>query len=295
MIESGSLALNVAGRVVTQLFSTLVPANMLTASEDFTNAAWVKSECTIAPNIVTAPDASLTADQLIESTTPTIAHYMWQNMTGVSGTAYTLSAYFKKSPGAPRFAQLIFTGTIFTTNRVMSIDLVTGQTVTSVGAVATSSSADNGWWRASLTATATASATSSFQIRASHALATTPAAYTGDGISGLYLWGALLNTGSTANPYSPFFAMKFNAGTPTTPAGSLVLDAGGAINAYVAGLPYTAGSALAVTADAAVSGYASGLALSAGRVAVSYANPIAGYVAGLPVDAAGRLCCVTPV
>jgi hypothetical protein len=42
----------------------LVPYNLLTWSEDFTNASWVKLDATITANVGIAPDGKLTADRL---------------------------------------------------------------------------------------------------------------------------------------------------------------------------------------------------------------------------------------
>jgi hypothetical protein len=51
--------------------------NLLTYSENFDNAAWGKQSVTVNANAAIAPDGTLTADKLIESTTNAV-HYVYR-------------------------------------------------------------------------------------------------------------------------------------------------------------------------------------------------------------------------
>jgi hypothetical protein len=175
----------------------LVPYNLFTYSEQFDNAAWVKERITITANITTAPNGSLTADKIVEDNT-TNSHRARQNAISEQGVQYTLSFYLKASE---RTKARITAGGL---NAFANFDLSNG-TIIGSPTLCTASiiSADNGWYRCSITYTQT-SATSSAQL---HLAATLNAAgdfsYLGDGVSGIFVWGAQLVEGSTALDYLP--------------------------------------------------------------------------------------------
>lgn len=67
--------------------------NLLTYSEQFDNAAWSKTRCTITENASTAPDGTNTANEIV--TTSSGSCYINQNYTGTAGEAITISAFYK--------------------------------------------------------------------------------------------------------------------------------------------------------------------------------------------------------
>jgi hypothetical protein len=163
--------------------------NLVTYSEDFGNASWVKGDSLIVANTIVAPDGNLTGDKLVENTT-TGFHYLNKSII-VSTPAGSI--YIKA--GERTQAWIFLSGT----NLGACIDLLTG-TVISLAGVNNSLNirivnAGNGWYRLSLNEPVTASA---FQIGVGNGGSAT---YTGDGYSGIYIWGAQLEAGSFPTSY----------------------------------------------------------------------------------------------
>jgi hypothetical protein len=106
------------------------------------------------------------------------------------------------SPSAQGHA-MIKTATAFTTVRTAHFSLTGGGTVTSQTANVSASIVplDNGWYRCSITATVNAAG--SVRCTIGLANASGSATYTGDGESGLYLWGAQMEAGLLATDYDP--------------------------------------------------------------------------------------------
>jgi len=176
--------------------TTPASVNLLTYTQEFDNAVWGKSEVTVTANATTAPDGTSTADKLVESTANSL-HTLIRNIT-TTAVPYTWSCYIKA--GERTFAFLYH----LETNSGVSINLLTGATGTPSGTVAptaaTVTNAGNGWYRLTMTATATA-ATNSFRIYTATSL-TGSAVYTGDGTSGIFIWGAQLEANTAATTYT---------------------------------------------------------------------------------------------
>ena len=84
-----------ATRVNSAGLIELVPYNLLTYSEQLNNAIWEKSDTTITANSTTAPNGTLTADRMFETST-TALHGVYQEKTLITGTNYSISCYVKK-------------------------------------------------------------------------------------------------------------------------------------------------------------------------------------------------------
>jgi hypothetical protein len=176
--------------------NTPASVNLLTFTQEFDNAVWSKNSSSITANTTIAPDGTATADKLVEAATTSV-HNCGQSIT-TQAIPYTFSCYVKAAERT--FALLYHTQT----NAAVSINLTTGETATPTGlAIPTSSSVTavgNGWYRLSMTVTATA-ASNFFGVYPMTSL-TGSASYTGDGTSGIFLWGAQLELGSTATDYT---------------------------------------------------------------------------------------------
>jgi hypothetical protein len=174
--------------------------NLITYSEDFSNAVWIKANTTITTNSTTAPDGALTADKLIDNTALNY-HSVIKNTTVLNANTYCQSVFLKAGERTQCHV-LFYEGTAYYGYK---IDLSTGTvSVNSIGGVndysanAIVSSVGNGWYRCALSRTMTGT-TQQFQIR----LYNSADVYTGDGISGIYIWGAQLEDGSFPTSYIP--------------------------------------------------------------------------------------------
>jgi hypothetical protein len=172
---------------------TYAPNNLFTNSEAFENVAWVKGNSTVTVDATVAPNGTTTADKLVENTATT-THQITQQTAFVVGTSYTWSFYVKAAERS--VVRVLFPAAAFTSNLVANFDLATGAWRTgsptpSAGLTLASQDAGNGWYRISATATATASLNQTILLL----MVDTPSGtgnYTGNGTSGLFIWGAQL-------------------------------------------------------------------------------------------------------
>ena len=179
--------------------------NLLLRSEEFDNAVWTKSSSTVTTNAVVAPDGASTGDQLIEDTA-TLSHGVTVGFSWVSGTTYTVSVLVRAA--GRNFFQIAFPGAQFS-NAFANFDVSSGALGSSNAATATLTNFGNGWYRCTATATATSSAFTSLGLLIqTSGTASRFGSYTGDGTSGLYIWGAQLETGAFATSYIPTVASQ---------------------------------------------------------------------------------------
>jgi hypothetical protein len=180
------------------------PYNLVTFSEDFTNAAWTKSNTSISANTSTAPNGTLTADTFTADGSNSAKGLLQTGVsTLVNGQTYTTSIYAKR--GTNNFIQIVgSTAPYINLNVFANFNLLTG-VVGTVGAGSTASITDvgNGWYRCTMTATALATtSTNTFIVQ----LVTSATAARGESntlSTNVILWGAQLVEGTSALDYFP--------------------------------------------------------------------------------------------
>ncbi len=177
--------------------------NFLTYSEQFANAAWQPQLLSISSNAVIAPDGTLTADKLTMNAVTNDDFYLYQVYSGwTNATTYTQTWYVK--PAGINWVQVTGdTGTAATNFRNINISTgALGNGNYAAGSV-TATSVGNGWYRISVTETATSTSASGRFILAliTSDVSTRLANVNGDGYSGIYIWGAQLEAGAFATSY----------------------------------------------------------------------------------------------
>ena len=175
--------------------------NLLLRSEEFNDASWVKTGTTVSTNAVVAPNGTTTAETLIEDTS-TGTHLTTQSITATISTVYTFSVFAKAASGT-RSIRLLLPTSIFTTpgNCIFNLQTGTAGSLNSGITAASITAFPDGWYRCSIVSPASTAATSgNWTINLINSGA---ASYTGDGTSGLYLWGAQIEQSSTVGDYVP--------------------------------------------------------------------------------------------
>jgi hypothetical protein len=168
-------------------------------SEEFDNASWTQNNITVSANNIVAPNGTTTAEKITE-TVANNEHNALQAVTVASSTAYTLTCYAKKgernflalSPTAPGVANYY---TWF------NLDIGTIGTNAS-GNTATITNVGNGWYRCSVSR-ATGASQTTINVKLGISNTDPTSSYTGDGTSGIYIWGAQLEASSAVTPYIP--------------------------------------------------------------------------------------------
>ena len=173
--------------------------NLLQYSEEFDQAYWTRTLITVSANNDTAPNGQISAEKI----TPTVSnggHYVRRDVSGLTANvAYTLS-FYAKSAGYSR-AGLIIGTTDLSTRATAEFNLDTATVTAQSGQLATSvANVGGGWVKISLSAQNINTTTYRCEIRVLDSGGATDS-YTGDGTSGIYIWGAQLEEGSTATPY----------------------------------------------------------------------------------------------
>ena len=173
-------------------YNSTTPKNLLGYTQEFDNAAWAKSNATVTANAIAAPDGTLSADKLVEDATNNF--HRTSQVPTLTATPTTASVYAK----AAGRNWLYFANASSTQGAYFN--LATGVVGTVLaGTTASIISVGNGWYRCSITSTPAAGA-QNYSIYTANADASY--VYTGDGTSGIYVWGAQLSNSASLDPYS---------------------------------------------------------------------------------------------
>lgn len=184
----------------------IVPAteqNLLTYSEDFTDAAWSKSGVTVSGNQAVAPNGILDADKLVEASG--VSPKVLTVVPSISSAIYTFSVYAKAAERS-----WLITGWP-TSNNAAWFDIsagVVGTTQTNITDAQIENVGD-GWYRCKITTTV-----GSDPLRIYVADQDNNAAYDGDGSSGIYVWGAQLREARYSDTYVPTTSAAITRAAP---------------------------------------------------------------------------------
>jgi hypothetical protein len=172
--------------------------NYLLRSEEFDNASWGKTNCTVTANTTTAPNGTLTADSFIENNT-NAGHELAQTFNSIlSGVTYTFSCYFKANSRTQ--IRLQQSGTGYGGTNSVNYNLITGVATINSGNIVNYGMIDsgNGWFRCFMSVTSVAS---TFGTHLIDLMSGGFVIYSGDGVSNLSIWGVQLEIGTTPRPY----------------------------------------------------------------------------------------------
>jgi hypothetical protein len=177
-------------------------SNSLLWSEDFSN--WTVTNGSVQSNVITAPDGNVTADKLVENSSTGNKEVNRGSITFTSGTSLTYSCFVKASERS--LFRLAATSAFFgsgSSGTNAYFDLTSGTVYSITGGVTSASIIPypNGWYRCIATILPTSSGTGNVFITL--ILSGVTSNYTGDGTSGIYIWGAQLEQGSFPTSYIP--------------------------------------------------------------------------------------------
>jgi hypothetical protein len=161
--------------------------NLVPYSEYFNDASWAKVGSSVTPNATTSPDGTINASKLVEDTS-TGGHQIQSIISASNSTIYTTSVFVKYAG-----REWIRFTDAQSSNRI-HFNTLTGAFGTITGTVIDYNKTDleNEWYKLSFTTTSVATA---YTPRIALSEADNDVSYTGDGTSGVYIWGAQLEVG----------------------------------------------------------------------------------------------------
>lgn len=183
------------------LLAEVSRTNLLLYSNSFGTAPWTLENATLSANNIQtdSPDGTTNSTVLIEAATTSL-HSLKQDITTTVDSTYVFSVYAKIKERSSIRIQLAAAG--FGTFQAVSFNVATGV----VGNTSGSPKGHmlyvgNGWYRCHLTtpkATASVATTATIYIINDSGILS----YTGDGVSGLFLWGSQIEEGAQSDGFT---------------------------------------------------------------------------------------------
>ena len=195
--------------------------NVFTDSEYFNGTDWILQDATITTNVAISPEGVQNAS--LYTSASDLYDFARQNISFVSGTTYTYSVFAKA--GTSSEIVLGYSNSVFGNGTSAVFNLSDGTyTKGSANPPVTMEDYGNGWWRCSVTATATITATRStgFSSAASGAVTT------------LYLYGAQMEaSASYPTSYIPTYGTSASRADDDMETGTLPAISGGEVSFFL--------------------------------------------------------------
>ena len=161
-------------------------SNLITYSEDFSE--WNVARATLEADATISPDGGLTYK--LKESTDTGSHPLYfQGITVSASLSHTMSIFVKAA------GRSIFRINLTNGGSATYFDLSTEDVTSGTGNI---ENYGNGWYRCSTTFTTSGT---NQEVYIEPVISGTTQSYTGDGTSGIYVWGAQLEAGSYATSY----------------------------------------------------------------------------------------------
>ena len=173
--------------------------NLITYSEDFSQGYWTKNGASVTSGFL-SPDGTANAFKLVEDSANSEHFIQAQNISIVSDK-YSFTMFAKAS----EITKLRVRGANYFTNIAGADFDLTSKTATnlSTGIDAKIVEMGNGWFKCTFTSLDNGFVGSNGHFRVYLLDDTGSTSYTGDGTSGVYIWGAMLEQGSYPTSYIP--------------------------------------------------------------------------------------------
>jgi len=198
IVGTGSVVGNLvaSGNAVIQNINLAGGNNLLLQSQTF-NTTWNNQNLTITANATVAPDGTNTASSLVPTTSSAL-HRIQQSYNWPLGNTYTASVYAKANGYRYLYMNLGNEGV-----DQITFDLQAGTIVATTLGTGTITYVGNGWYRCSAYGTVTTTGINNYNLHINNTTSAADNTFAGDGTSGIYLWGAQLELGVIASPYTP--------------------------------------------------------------------------------------------
>jgi hypothetical protein len=170
--------------------------NLLTFPTAFNEADWPKANVTVAANVATAPDGTTTADRFTADATTSIHRVISTAVTLASGVNCVHSVYLKA--GTHNFVQ-IHDGA--SASYFANFNVSTGVVGTATGCTAVMTDVGNGWYRCSIAMTLNGANPVLCIGMVSSNTAARNESWAAAGTETVLVWGAQLETGTTASAF----------------------------------------------------------------------------------------------